>query len=221
MYIYKFSNFVEKVDGELSDKKALLTKKFNRSDNFINLTLVGVQRCVEDTKLPSNTSIYLASDNGNMNTTIKVLDSIFIKNRLPMPFNFLNTVNSVKLFYIAKNFNIDGKTIFVDSFESAIIQAFVDIKQGKNVLLGVVTEAIDDLELHREMFGDKEIIESSRWLLLSPKPDGAIAKIEEFQLSNSTTSKTKTSKLFSFLESNKNSFSFKRDRLSFSVKKML
>ena len=223
MYIYTFSNIVEIVEEKLSDKKRLLTKKVNRSDNFINLTLAGVQQCVKEQKLPKNSSIYLASQNGNINATLKVLDSIFIQDRLPMPFNFLNTVNSVKLFYVAKNFGLEGKTIFVDRFESALPQAFVDVKQGKMVLLGVVTEAISDLDLHREKFGVEEIVESSRWLLLSPKiaDKKEIAKVEDLSLSSSTPIKTNVAEFFSFLESEDESvFEFIGENLSFKVQKL-
>jgi len=221
MYICAFSNITEIVKDKLSYKKALLDRKFNRSDNFINLTLAGVQQCVKDRELPKDSSIYIASENGNINTTIKVLDSIFIQKKLPMPFNFLNTVNSITLFYVAKNFNIEGKAIFTDSFESALPQAFVDVAQGKTVLLGVVTEAISDLELHKKRFGDKEIVESSRWLLLSPKTDDvkAMASIEEFKLQTYTKAEHSQEELFTFLESEEEMFEFRGESLSFRVLK--
>jgi len=138
-----------------------------------------------------------------------------------MPFNFLNTVNSITLFYVAKNFNIEGKAIFTDSFESALPQAFVDVRQGKTVLLGVVTEAISDLELHKKRFGDKEIVESSRWLLLSPKIDDVktMASIEEFKLQTSTKAEHGEEELFTFLESEDEMFEFRGESLSFRVLK--
>ena len=221
MYIYSFSNITQIVKDKLSDKKILLNKKINRSDNFINLTLAGAEQCVKEQKLPKDTSIYIASHNGNLNTTLKVLDTIFIQKKLPMPFNFLNTVNSIKLFYIAKRFELEGKGIFVDSFESAFPQALVDVRQGKSVLLGVVTEAISDLNLHREKFGAGEIVESSRWLLLSPKiiDRKEIAKVEEFNLQRSTTAKNLEEEIFLFLESDKKEFDFQGKSLSFQLQK--
>ena len=221
MYIYAFSNITEIVKDKLSDKKALLDRKFNRSDNFINLTLAGVQQCVKDRELPKDSSIYISSENGNINTTMKVLDSIFIQKKLPMPFNFLNTVNSITLFYVAKNFGIEGKAIFTDSFESALPQAFVDVAQGKTVLLGVVTEAISDLELHKKRFGAEEIVESSRWLLLSPITDDvkAMASIEEFKLQTPTKAEHSQEELFTFLESEDEMFEFRGESLSFRVLK--
>jgi len=196
-----------------------LTKKFNRADNFINLTLLGAQRCVNGISLDKQTSIYLASKNGNMNTTIKVLDAIFIKDKLPMPFNFLNSVNASKLFFLAKNFGIEGKTLFVDRFESALSQAFVDVKQRKTVLLGVVKEAIEDLELHRERFGVDEIEESSSWLILSSKLKDLepIAKIDNFRLTSTTQPYSVVSDLFSFLERRDEVFEFRGENLSFRV----
>lgn len=219
MYIYAFSNYTELVEDKLSDKKALLTKRFNRSDNFINLTLLGAQKCVSDISLGKDSTIYLASRNGNLNTTMKVLDAIFIKERLPMPFNFLNSVNASKLFFLAKNFGIEGKTLFVDRFESALPQSFVDVKQGKTVLLGVVKEAIADLEFHKKRFGKGDIEESSRWLLLSSELKGLepIAKIEDFRLTSTTQSQSVASDLFSFLENGDKVFEFQGENLSFRV----
>jgi len=219
MYIYAFSNYRDSVTEKLGDKKSLLTKKFNRADNFINLTLLGAQRRVNGISLDKQTSIYLASKNGNMNTTIKVLDAIFIKDKLPMPFNFLNSVNASKLFFLAKNFGIEGKTLFVDRFESALSQAFVDVKQRKTVLLGVVKEAIEDLELHRERFGVDEIEESSSWLILSSKLKDLepIAKIDNFRLTSTTQPYSVVSDLFSFLERRDEVFEFRGENLSFRV----
>ena len=219
MYIYAFSNYRDSVTEKLGDKKSLLTKKFNRADNFINLTLLGAQRGVNGISLDKQTSIYLASKNGNMNTTIKVLDAIFIKDKLPMPFNFLNSVNASKLFFLAKNFGIEGKTLFVDRFESALSQAFVDVKQRKTVLLGVVKEAIEDLELHRERFGVDEIEESSSWLILSSKLKDLepIAKIDNFRLTSTTQPYSVVSDLFSFLERRDEVFEFRGENLSFRV----
>jgi hypothetical protein len=229
MYIYAFSNIVERVETSLCDKKSRLIKKFNRSDNFINLTLLGVQQCVKERSLPKQTSVYIASKNGNMNTTLKVFDSIFIQKKLPMPFDFLNTVNSVKLFYVAKNFELEGKTLFVDRFESALPQAFVDVENGKPVLLGIITEAIADLKLYREKFRvgemeeeiEEEIEESSRWLLLSPQIEGRkeIAKINKFKLHHSIKAKNSEKELFSFLEGDDTMLKFRGEGLSFELQK--
>ena len=79
MYIYDFFNHTEKIEEKASDKKPLLVKKFNRTDNFINLALYGAQKCVNTRILPKESNIYLASRNGNLNTTSKVLDAIFLQ----------------------------------------------------------------------------------------------------------------------------------------------
>jgi hypothetical protein len=222
MYIYAFSNYTEIVTDKLSNKKALLEKRVNRSDNFINLALLGVQKCVRDIPLNKQTSIYLASKKGNMNTTIKVLNDIFINHTLPMPFNFLNSVNASQLFFLAKNFEIEGKTLFVDKFESALSQAFVDIKQGKTVLVGTVEEVIDDLEFHKKRFGVEKIEESSRWLILSTelKRLEPIAQIYDFKFTQTTQVKNSISVLFSFLENRDNIFEFCGENLIFKIKKL-
>ena len=203
MYIYAFSNHSEQVHTALSNKKIHLKKKVNRSDNFVNLTLLGAEKCMESGyELNENTNIYIASDNGNMNTTLKVLKAIFIEHKLPMPFNFLNSVNASILFLVAKRFDIQGKAIFVDTFESALLQAYVDVKKGNTVLLGVVNEAIEDLEMHRERFGDSSIKENSRWLILSPKNKEikALAKVDNMRVKHTQQSTGNSEMFFSFLE---------------------
>ncbi len=222
MYIYAFSNYTQKVKDTLSIKKPLLKKKFNRTDNFIDLALLGAQQCVKDIPLAKQSSIYLASRNGNLNTTLKVLDTIFLQNKLPMPFQFLNTVNAAKLFYLAKSFSVEGKTLFVDRFESALPQAFVDVQKGKTVLLGIVSEVIEDLNLHEKRFGLKEKEEESRWILLSSQLKGfnPIAKISNLKFH--ADKENEVSKLFDYLEQeeNKEIFYFKGKNLSFELKKI-
>ncbi len=222
MYIYDFFNHTEEIIKTPSDKKSLLTKKFNRTDNFINLVLYGAQKCVGKEVLPRQSTIYLASRNGNINTTLKVLDAIFLQNKLPMPFDFLNSVNSAKLFYIAKSFGLEGKTLFVDRFESALPQAFVDVKNNKTVLVGVVSETIADLELHKERFCTEFIEEESRWLLLSGYKEDkkALAHISDIKFGTYDTYDA-ISKLFVFLEEGRQSdiFYFEGYNLSFSVEK--
>ena len=134
-----------------------------------------------------------------------------------MPFNFLNSVNASILFFVAKNFGIEGKAIFTDTFESALTQAYVDVKNGKTILLGNVSEAIADLDLHRKKFNVTEIIEESQWLLVTPKIEGekAIAQISDLKIENTND----LSDLFSFLKSNKQEHYFNAKNLSFIVTK--
>jgi len=219
MYIYSFSNHIEVVEEALSNKKEHLKKRVNRADNFVNLTLLGVEKCLKEISLKSNTNLYIASNDGNINSTIKILDAIFRKNRLPMPFNFLNSVNASILFFVAKNFGIEGKGIFVDKFESALVQAYVDVKNGKTVLLGEVNEAIADLKLHKIKFHTEIIKENSSWLLLSPhnQEGKALAQISDFKLEKQETQDIKS--LFDFLERKEESQHIKGENLSFIIAK--
>lgn len=223
MYIYAFSDYTDIVIDKLQDKKSMLTKRFSRSDNFINLALLGAQQCMKDIEIDKQSSIYIASRNGNINSTIKVLDAIFLQDRLPMPFNFLNSVNASTLFFIAQNFNIEGKTVFVDKFESALIQAFVDVQNGKTVLIGTVEEAISDLALHQKKFGLQNIKEHSKWLLISSKllNHKPIAQIFNIQLNINNQTKNSKSNLFDFFVAENDSFDFIGENLLFSIKKMI
>jgi len=222
MYIYAFSNYTSKVIDKLSDKKPLLTTKFNRADNFINLALLGAQKCVGELLLDTQSSIYLSSRNGNLNTTHKVMSAIFLKNQLPMPFNFLNSVNAAVLFFVAKCFNMEGKTLFTDRFDSSFPQAVVDVKHGKTVLLGTVNEIMGDLEFYKNRVEDFEMQECSRWLLLSSELKNLqpIAEIYDIELKPKSKEYKSISSLFTFLESSDNVFEFQGNNLFFRVRKV-
>ena len=224
MYIYSFSNYTDTPIDKLSNKKAMLSKRFNRADNFINLSLLGAQRCMQDITIDKDSSIYIASRNGNMNSTIKVLDAIFLQDRLPMPFNFLNSVNASTLFFIAQNFNIEGKSLSVDSFEFALLSAFEDIKDGKTALVGAVEEVISDLNLHKQGFNTEHIQEYSRWLLISSNISSLkpIAKIVNIKLTRDSQPKSPLSNLFDFLDTEDNkTFNFIGKNLQFSIEKYI
>ncbi len=222
MYLYEFSNHTEIVTDALSNKREQLKNRVNRADNFVNLTLLGVEKCLKNTSLETNTNLYIASENGNMNSTIKILEAIFKQNRLPMPFNFLNSVNASILFFVAKSFNIEGKGIFVAKFESALVQAYVDVSRGDTVLIGLVNEVLADLEQHKKKFLLDIVEEESRWLLLANeiKDKNPIAKISNFKIiQNNINSKNTINNLFYFLENEKKNFSFQSKNLSFIISK--
>ena len=187
MYLYAFSNHYEVVKEQLSNKKILLKKQVNRSDNFVNLTLLGVEKCLKEHQLEEETNLYLSSQTGNINTTLKVFEAIFQKQQLPMPFNFLNSVNASVLFFVAKSFGIKGKAIFTESFESALTQALVDVQNNKTVLVGVVDEAIANIKQHKKKFQTNRVEEHSSWVLLSPKIESLkpLAQIEEVKIETS------------------------------------
>lgn len=220
MYIYAFSNHYEVVKEQLSNKKALLKKRINRSDNFVNLALLGVEKCLKEHQLKEETHLYISSQTGNINTTMKVFEAIFQKQQLPMPFNFLNSVNASILFFVAKNCAIKGKAIFTDSFESALTQALVDVQNNKTVLVGVVEEAITDLEQHKEKFQTNRVEEHSSWVLLSPKIESLkpLAKIEDVKMETSDN-KNFNSIFFECLEELQECQKIEGEFLSLIVKK--
>lgn len=220
MYLYAFANHQETVVDALSNKKLLLKKRVNRSDNFTNLTLLGVEKCLKERELPKETTLYIASNNGNMNSTMKILEAIFKQDRLPMPFNFLNSVNASILFFVAKNFGIEGKAIFSDTFESALTQAYVDVQNGKTVLVGNVSEAMINIALHKKRFNTNAVIEQSQWLLLSPKIEDkeAISHIDAFKLAQ-MTEENNMEMLFEFLESEEKRKEYFGENILFTIAK--
>ena len=218
MYVYAVSNYENTIVAKSEDKKHLLRSQFNRTDSFINLALYGAQECIDEHNLATNASVYMASRNGDINATLKVMDAIFLKKQLPMPFHFLNSVNAATLFYIAKSFSLEGKTLFVDRFESAIPQALADVGQGKEVLLGYVEEVINDIDEHKKRFMHIAR-EESRWILLSKeKRQKPLAKIANIEFSGENKQDA-IKELFTFLsrQNHLETFSFSGNNLSFNV----
>lgn len=222
MYIYAFANYTQSYDTHTPGKKSLLSTKFNRTDNFIDLALLGAQKCVSNITLPEDTSIYLSSEDGNLNTTSNVLKSIFFESKAPMPFDFLNSVNAASLYYIARNFNLSGKSIFSANFDSLFPQIYSDLLQGKTVLAGSVTEVFEDLQLHQKRFPNTPREEYSRWILLSEKLEGLkpLAKITHFQMHQENENRHWEETFFNFLESCKTSLHLHTSYFSFTIEKI-
>ena len=99
MYIHSAESYIvdSKVE-KLEISKAL--KKYIPSSprpatRFILLALVGVLKCVQKIDLNHESSVFLATEFGNIENIYKCLNDVYIKKELPMPFSFVNTLNNI------------------------------------------------------------------------------------------------------------------------------
>src|SRR5450432_414622 len=67
-------------------------ENFRRLDRFIELALMGSGECVAGKTLAPDCGLYIGSGIGPIGTNITVQDAVSRDAKLPMPFNFVNTL---------------------------------------------------------------------------------------------------------------------------------
>jgi len=157
-----------------------------RIGRFIQLSLLGAADCLQKLSgnhinVPENTAVYLASENGDMETTVDVLDAMYRHNQPPKPLSFINTVSNAACFYIGSTFHLRGESSFISSiglaFECALTTAVVDLGLHRvpAALVGSVDICTLPLHAHRMRIDAPNQValgEASHWLLLSHHLDG-------------------------------------------------
>ena len=107
--------------------------------------------------------------------TAEVMVQLYRDGMPPRPLSFINTVSNSACFYIAKQFNLSGRSSFVCnrhfSFESALLLATLDIEMNlsASALVGSVDIVLAPLDLHRRRLGlgpDTPVAEGAHWLRL-------------------------------------------------------
>ena len=203
MYIHSYSNFVSpSVDDTKIYKQEIsrYTKlKFRRTNKFALLSLVGACQCVHGQAVKADTAVYLTTENGTLGDTETVLDQIYHKHELPMPYNFINTMSNTASFYVAQNFDILGRN-FTFSSKQLSFERGLELLRN-DLAAGVVKEAlfggVDEVSFSESQFETKfnrpyrdyEMVEGSCWLLIKADNRGAlgeIATIESFGSLNQT-----------------------------------
>jgi hypothetical protein len=206
IYIYSsgthVSGAIDEASGHaLPDLKNILAEKFGiairRIGRFIQLSLIGAADCLRKLSLrsitvPPGTAVYLASENGDMETMIQVLDSMCLEQQPPKPLSFINTVSNAACFYIGHTFQLRGESYFISSinvsFESALFMAYMDLvlQRAPAALVGSVDICTLPLSHHRRRIdapANVALGEGSHWLWLAPalpdtKPLAQILAIE-------------------------------------------
>lgn len=173
---------------------AVTRERYRRIDRFVQLALLGAANCAKDRQLDRRCGLYLSSGFGPINSNVLVQDAIHRDARLPMPFNFVNTLGSSACYHVVKELGLNGEAVMISSggasFTGALASAYADLQSGvaSQVLVGAVEECVLPAERHRSLLRLSEdvlIAEGSHWLLLetddrqgSPVADSAFMDAE-------------------------------------------
>ena len=162
--------------------KEVSGKPVRRVGRFIQLGLIGAARCVGSAVLPPDTAVYLASRRGDLEVTSEVMEGLFRDGHAPKPLSFINTVSNAACYYIARHFELHGRSCFLGgayfTFESALDLALLEMRAGmvRSALVGCVEIASNPMSIHRQRLGvasDTIMAEGSHWLWLTRDEDSA------------------------------------------------
>lgn len=154
---------------------AVTRERYRRIDRFVQLSLLGAAECVHGRKLDASCALYLSSGVGPIGSNVLVQDAIHRDSRLPMPFNFVNTLGSSACYHVVKELNLTGEAVMVArgqaSFTAALISAHADMQSGvtNQILIGAVEECVLPADRHRSLLrldAKSAVAEGSHWLLL-------------------------------------------------------
>jgi hypothetical protein len=161
------------VDARL---RPVCREHFRRLDRFIELALLGSGECTAGRTLVADCGLYISSGIGPIGTNILVQDAVSRDAKLPMPFNFVNTLGSSAGYYVGKNLGLAGESIFVSrrggGFGAAIACAIADLESGvvSQMLIGAIEECPLPVQRFRDLVGlppEAITAEGSHWLLLA------------------------------------------------------
>jgi hypothetical protein len=191
MYIHAASAFMTPPVQDAQILKDELKKYtdvyFRRINKFVMLSLVGAHMCTYGKVIEPQTSVYLTTERGNLGDTENVLNQMFRRQALPMPYNFINTMSNTASFYVSQGLRVTGRNISVSSqnlsFERGLELLKTDVSLGvvKNAVIGGVDEANrSDVHFHKKFCvssGSVIQMEGSCWLYLRSIADGAIGEL--------------------------------------------
>ena len=171
-YFHRLGDSYPSLDARVH---AITRERYRRIDRFVQLALLGAAECVNGRPLASDCGLYLSSGFGPINSNVLVQDAIHRDSRLPMPFNFVNTLGSSACYHVVKELNLTGEAVMVAcggaSFSSALMCAYADLASGvaSQVLVGAVEECVLPGDRHRALLRLDDaaaIAEGSHWVLL-------------------------------------------------------
>ncbi|MGH7653210.1 MAG: hypothetical protein ACREN6_00975 [Gemmatimonadaceae bacterium] len=155
--------------------RAVRREHFRRIDRLIELALMGSGECVAGNELAPECGLYISSGVGPIGSNVIVQDAVSRDAKLPMPFNFVNTLGSSAGYYVGKNLGLSGESIFISrrgaAFAAALACAAADLASGvvSQMLVGAIEECLLPAPRFRALLGlppDAVTAEGSHWLLL-------------------------------------------------------
>lgn len=174
--------------------KEVTGKQVRRVGRFIQMGLIGAARCVGAAALPPDTAVYLTSRRGDLEVTIEVMEALFRDGHAPKPLSFINTVSNAACYYVARQFELHGRSCFVGgahfAFETALDLALLEMRAGvvRSALVGCIEIATDPHSVHRQrlrLSPDAAVAEASHWLWLDARGEpgalGSVGAVEFFR----------------------------------------
>lgn len=170
-----------------ADCKLVAPKYIRRTDDFIQLAILGVEQIQRRHPIESNTALYLTSGQGNLGVFQRLCDQRFIEKSPPKPVDFINSLSNTAGFYVSQFLNLDSKNSNLShvSFvvEMALLLAKNDLLQNKEqqVLLGGVDQLLQPSTLATATLGLPNSVpvgQGSNWMLLNKRKEGALACLE-------------------------------------------
>lgn len=171
----------------------LCGQSFRRTTRFIDLALIGANRCARETgRLPgAGCAVYLATGRGNAVGTIEQIRQL-IRDRLPpMPVAFMNTASNAAAFHVALSLGLTGENMTISHasfpFEAALELACLGLAEGclDEALVGAVDELTFPVADHRrrlDLAPEAPLGEGSHWLWLAREGHGIgeLAAVERY-----------------------------------------
>ncbi|MCP5078574.1 MAG: hypothetical protein GY951_11045 [Psychromonas sp.] len=177
-------------ETEVVDIKAtckLVAPKFiRRTDNFIQLAILGVEQIQQKTSIKPNCALYLTSGQGNLGVFQRLCKQCVVDKSPPKPVDFINSLSNTAGFYISQFLNLESKNSNLShiSFvvEMALLLAKSDLLLNKEeqILLGGVDQLLPNRDFSQATLGLSDTAalgQGSNWMLLSQSPEGALANI--------------------------------------------
>jgi hypothetical protein len=193
MYIHSVGSFMVEQDIERREISQEL-KKYTASqprpvNRFILLALVGALKCLHRQKINKDCTVLLATEFGNIENIYKCLREVYINKELPMPFAFLNTLNNMAGFHLAKTFGLLSKNLTIStkglSFESSLQLARTELELHPQipVLVGGTDSAFETFDEYRPKYIPEAIPlkEGSAWLYLNNSKAKAVGELKQIK----------------------------------------
>ena len=190
IYIHQVGSINYK-ETQLVDIKAqckLIAPKFiRRTDQFIQLAILGVEQIKRNTKIDANCALYLTSGQGNIGVFQRLCEQNFIDKMPPKPVDFINSLSNTAGFYVSQFLNLESKNSNLSHLcfvvEMALLLAKSDLLLNKeeSILLGGVDQLLPSPALSRAALGlsnDDQLGQGSNWVLLKKNRESALASID-------------------------------------------
>lgn len=186
-YVNEISHSQENNETPLVDLKKIVKessgKAIRRITRFVQLAVIGANRCCKGIELDSNASVYFSSCRGDTGVTVDLLNGLVRDQQPPAPLSFVNSVSNAACFQVAKSVGALGASNFItnrfDPIFSALQLSWSDFAMGTRTqaLIGSVDCCSEPLNNHRRRIhvdtqadADIELAEASNWLLVSSEP---------------------------------------------------